>query len=872
MHVARQEARERTAWVVAGARAGAGHALVVLGEPGSGKSTLLEQALADDLVVLRTTGVPVEQAMPHAVLHSLLRPLVPLLPELAEVQRHALEVVLGLAAGAAPSPFLVGAATLSLLAAQADKAPVLVVVDDAQWVDRASLAAVAFAGRRLEGERLGMLLAARAAQAPEVLAGLERLVLGPLTAQEAGELVPGLAPSVAEALVRASGGNALALVERARALDAAQRSGGAPLPVAEPVFARQVAELSHAGLEAAALAALAQEAPSSVLAACHADLTAAEDAGLLVVAPDGVRWRHPLARAAVLDAVPPRRLRELSASLAAAAVAVGAPEAVVVELRLAAADGPDERLAADLERVALAAADGGDHDRAARLWARAADVGTDGVRRGPRLFACAQALLAAGHVKRARTAYARAQEAGLDELMQARTHLALGRIEHTAGSPVRALRELEAAARIAPTRALRVQACAEGVAAAMYGAAPEVAAALARQVEGAADSPDPAERLLVLHTRGAAAALQGDLEAARPLLAALVDEAPKALARHPELVLWVIAAELWRGGSSDLGMDIAAPALDQLRLRGDLTWLPRVVRLWGVRHERAERWLVAHATYEEAVELSRAAEQTTQLVEALGALASLEALRGEREACLAHCDEVDHLLARLDVPFLASSGWWARGLLHLGLEEPAVAAAALAPALGLREGVRLREEAVADLVEALVLDGRADEAVQAAARAPSRRASGVLAAEDGEAVRLLVQAAAEGDPLTAARCRLLAGERLRRAGQRVEARDHLRAAAAVFTRAGARPWLRRAQEALRASGETLTAREEQQEALTGAELRVAALVAEGRPTREVAALLFLSPKTVEFHLSRIYRKLGVRGRAALAARVASTTS
>lgn len=186
---------------------------------------------------------------------------------------------------------------------------------------------------------------------------------------------------------------------------------------------------------------------------------------------------------------------------------------------------------------------------------------------------------------------------------------------------------------------------------------------------------------------------------------------------------------------------------------------------------------------------------------------------------------------------------------------------------------RLRDEVAADLVEALLLDGRAEEAAEVGAGTSSLRSAGLLASDDAEAVALLVEAAQDSDDLlTGARCHLLAGERLRRAGRRRESREHLRRASEVFVRAGARPWARRADEGLRASGETLQARDERPEELTGAELRVAHLVVEGRPTREVAALLFLSPKTVEFHLGRIYRKLGVRGRVDLARLLGADTT
>jgi ATP/maltotriose-dependent transcriptional regulator MalT len=558
--------------------------------------------------------------------------------------------------------------------------------------------------------------------------------------------------------------------------------------------------------------------------------------------------------------------------VAAAAAEVDAPDEVVVELRLVAADAPDEDLALALERVAVAGDAAGDHERTARLWQQAAQVGTDARRRPRRLHESAEAALRAGRLRVAQTRYGAALAAGLQGEPRARAHLALGRVEHTAGSPRRALAQFAAAAAATDLPALRVRARAEGVLAAMYAADPVAARELADAVDGEHDPDQPKDRLLAWHARGAAAALSGDVGSARPLLADAVEQAAQwpVLDLEPELVLWVISAGLFPGGPTQDVQTVVAPALEQLRLRGDLTWLPRVVRLWGVHQELAGRWLAAYASYEEAVDLSRAAEQTTQLVEALHALAQLEALRGERGPCLAHADEAEQLLAQLDVPFLASRAWLARGLLHLGLGEPAAAAAALAPATDVSDGVPWRADAVADLVEALVHDGRREEAVGAARIAPSLRTDGVLAEDDVAGAALLLGAADEDvDPLGAARCRLLAGERLRRSGLRRQARDQLRTAADVFLRAGARPWLQRAQEELRASGESLPHSDGNREALTGSELRVAGLVAEGRPTREVAALLFVSPKTVEFHLSRIYRKLGVRGRAELAHRLAT---
>jgi DNA-binding CsgD family transcriptional regulator len=878
----REEARQLAVRLVEGVVRGAGGSLLLTGEAGSGKSTLLADVVrrAGAARVVQTVGAPVERGVPHAGLHALLRPFEVTGTGLPRTQRRALDVALGRDTGPAPTPLLLGAATTSLLAASAERRPLLLVVDDAQWVDEASLQALAFAGRRLAGEPVGLLVAARSDGVPPCLHDLPACGLGPVTASEAEVLLApaGVAASVVAELLAATGGNVLALAEAVQRMTADQRSGRAPLPEALPpgrLFSAAVQALPAAALDAVALTALLSDASAPVLARAWtsqgvsaADLRPAEDAGLLVIGGQGVTWRHPLARAAVLAGLAPRQRRELAATAADAALEAGASQDLVVELRLAAAEGPDERLALALERRAVSAGGAGDHVRAARGWTRAAATGTSSVRRPVRLLEAAESTLRAGRLPHARLGYAEALDAGLEPSDEARARLALGRIQHLAGSPRLALEEFRRSAAASSSSAERVRACAEGVLAAMYAGRPDEAQALAAEAEAAHDRSCAVERVLALHSRGAASCLSGDTAAGGLLLRAAVHEARRwqVLDAHPDLVLWVVNAPLFDASPPDAGAELAGPALEQLRLRGDLLWLPRVVRLWGVRHELAGRVPAAFATYEEAVELSRAAGQTTQLVEALGQLAGLEALRGDRDQCLAHVDEVSRLLVALDVPFLTSTAWRAEGLLHLGLGATGRAVTALAGATELPTSLRWRADTVADLVEALLREGRRAEAGDVAARVPSDRASALLETDDGRAVELFLAAAAAAgsDVVQAARCHLLAGERLRRAGRRREARTHLRTAEEAFARVAATPWRQRAQEALRASGETLTSPSAHSEPLTGAELRVAALVAEGRPTREVAALLFLSPKTVEFHLSRIYRKLGVRGRTELA--------
>ncbi|HUR52478.1 MAG TPA: AAA family ATPase [Mycobacteriales bacterium] len=884
MATGRREAYERAAWLVAGARSGSGRALLVVGDAGSGKTTLLADAAtrAGDALLLRTTGVSAEGAVAHGGLHALLSLHTELLAALPDTQRQALAVALGRESGPPPTPLLMGAATLTALSAAAAERPVLVLVDDAQWVDESSLQALAFAARRLSDERVGIVLTARSEQVPPALEGIESVVLDELSEQEAAQLLHDVAlgPGVLRELLAATGGNALALVEMASSLDDEQRAGLRPLPRVPPrgsVFSDRVSALPPHGLDAAGLVGLAEGLSASALEAARRvtalgaeALRPAEESGLLAVSAEGVKWRHTLARAEVLEALGPARRRELAAVLARTARDTGAPESVTVELELEAAEGQDEQLALRLEALATSSETSGDYAGAARSWSRASRVGTDSTRFGLRLLGSAEATLRNGGLAAALLRYDAALATGLGDADRSRAHLARGRIMHTNGSPRVAVADFRAAAGAARTSETQVRACAEGVLACMFAGAPESAITLADEAEAAHDPTRPAERLLVLHARGAALALSGSPEQGRPLLEASVQvaETTSVLQAEPELVLWVVTAPLFAGGDPNLGDAVAAPALDELRRRGDLLWLPRVIRLWGVRQFLAGRLLAAFATTEEAAELSRAAGQRTQLVEALGVLAFLEAVRGEEGSCLAHVEELEAVYAGLDVPFLSAHGWRSEGLLRLGRGEARAAADVLGAALQAPKGIAWRAEAVADLVEALVLEGRKEEARAALEQAWSPQGAGLVEDDDERAIALLLQATGAAlSPFEKARCQLLLGERLRRTGQRVEARTHLRAAAEQFRRSGADPWQRRAQEGLRASGESLRRGAEADIALTGAELRVAGLVAQGRPTREVATLLFLSPKTVEFHLSRIYRKLGVRGRAELARRL-----
>ena len=334
---------------------------------------------------------------------------------------------------------------------------------------------------------------------------------------------------------------------------------------------------------------------------------------------------------------------------------------------------------------------------------------------------------------------------------------------------------------------------------------------------------------------------------------------------EPGLLLWAVNADLFLAAVPTPLHPSVLTALTRMRESGELVWSPRVVRLVGVRDLVRGSWGPAQAAAEEATELARLAGQPTQVAEGLLLQADIEAVRGLADPCLAHTAEAGAIVADLEIRWLSDGVWATRGLLHLTLDEPAAA-----------EGCYARctdgdEEVTAGLVEALLRQGRPGDAADVLTRAGDPPESGSMARclldDDQAAAWRLVEHAHTDTAFQGARRRLAAGGILRRAGARSDARQQLRLAEEVFTALGATPWLERAQSELRASGATLRRGPEGQQ-LTPGELRVAGLVAQGRSNKDVAAALFLSTKTVEFHLGRAYRKLGVANRTALAARLA----
>ncbi|GGS90694.1 hypothetical protein GCM10010176_038080 [Nonomuraea spiralis] len=904
--------------MIARAREGSGGAAVLRGEAGAGKTALLDAACerAGGMRVLRTTGVESESDLAFAALHQVLWPVTGSLGALPEPQRLAVGAALGLAAGGTGDRFLVAAGVLSLLAEAAAPDGLVCVVDDFQWVDRASADALLFAARRLGTERVAMLLAVRG-DAPVKGVPLTVDVRG-LAEPAAAELLESrhgaLPVRVRRELVTLTGANPLALGEIAARLTPAQLAGREPLPDPLPGGARLFGDRVAALSAPASLAALIATAETDLTTILHAtthllptptppvphpdaplasyslpaDRTSAprgavgpeggeeagpvaadpadgarravaelEEVGLVEVVGAGVRFRHPLVRSAVHEAAAPAEIRRVHAVLAE----LTADDRRAWHLA-GAAMGQDERVAAELVAAAGRARDRGGYGAAATALARAAEL-TPGPRdRAVRLKDAAVAAWLGGRPGQADSLLAEARErAGADAVLAMEIARLRGRFELNSGNAAEAVRILAAGDSL--------DMLADAVEAASY------VGDTAAMVELGRRATAHPEGFLRDTVAGIGLTLDGD-----PAGPALLR---RALARSGELedaagYLWATAAAS-QLGEPDLAGEMTDRAGRVARVSGMAGQLPVVLEFVATAERLAGRLARSQAISEEGLELAREAGYTNTVAAHLANLAVLAALRGEQESCERQAREALAIAVPHRVGLRAGVAAYAPALLDLCLGRYAAAndrfaaIAAAGPGAG-HPAVVWRM--TPDRVEAAV--GAGDEAGALAAleayerwaehaatpesRALLARCRGLAGAgEDafGEALRL------HTNPFEAARTALLLGERLRRGQRPGEARAHLRTAWETFERAGARPWARRAQEELRAAGESGQAPPAAVlDALTPQELRIAGLVADGLSSKQIAAQLFLSPRTVEYHLYKIYPKLGIGSRTDLA--------
>jgi DNA-binding CsgD family transcriptional regulator len=889
------------------ARAGGSGVLAIVGEAGIGKSTLLAYAgeQAAGMNVLRARGVQSEAHIPFASLFELLRPALSWIRQIPTPQAEALESALALRPASAPGRFAVGAATLSLLAAYSEQAPLAVLVDDTQWLDGSSADALLFAFRRLVADPVAVILAVRQGE-PSLLDGadLPALRLQGLDRTSAAELLKRqgdepLSPELADRLHRETGGNPLALLELG-----AERQRLADLPPDAPlvagtsvarVYLQRLRTLPQRTRDALALAAAVDggEVPVLVRAAPMlgldlSDLVPAEAAALITVHDSRVEFRHPLARSASYADAPADRRRELHRALASA---LPDAEADRRAWHLALASfGPDDAASSALEQAGQRAYQRSAYEVSARAFERAARLAPEEARRGRLLYAAADAAWLGGLADRAAALLDQAgRPVPAADLAVAIDHLR-GHIAAWSGSITTAqeilLATAERAAPIDPERAVEI--LAEVVAASSYAGDVATMRLAAKRVTSLLP-PDANRRttFLALLVQGMVLISSGEGEPGAPAIRAAVEvlERSDDLLGDPRLLAWAAVAPLYLR-EAEAGRVLASRAQAEARRSSAVGVLSSALTFMAMDQAATDRWAEAQAGFHEAIGLARETGQLTDLGMALARLAWLEARQGRSEQSRLHADEALGLSRHMGL--VMSEVWALTALGELELTLGRIEAA-LARYEELRAVLRSRGIGDPDLLPAPELAelylrlGRGPEAAKVAeeftrdaeakaqpwALARAARCRGLIAAEgesDPHFETALVLHAQTPDAFETGRTHLAYGARLRRERQRVQAREQLRAAIEVFDRLGAEPWSEMARAELAATGETARRRDVTTlNDLTPQELQIALSLAEGRTTRETAAALFLSPKTIEYHLRSVYRKFDIGSRSELKA-------
>ena len=893
----RQGECEALAELVGAVRAGQGRGLVLRGEPGVGKTALLEYMVgrAAGCHVVRTAGVQSEMELAFAGLHQVCLSFLDRLERLLAPQRDALATAFGLSAGEAPGRFLVGLAALSLLSAVAEERPLVCVVDDAQWLDRASAQVLAFVARRLQAESVAVVFAVR--EPSEEFAGLPEMVVEGLGEEDSRALLASvvrgpLDERVRDRIVAETHGNPLALLELPRGVPTAKLADGFGLLDAselsrriEESFRRRAEPLEAETRMLLLLAAAEPVGDPTLLWRAAAQLgigadaaEPAETADLFTVGTR-VTFFHPLVRSAVYRAASPEERRSAHRALAEASDAETDPDRRAWH-RAHSMVGPDDAVAEELELSAKRAEARGDVPAAAAFLAQSTALTVDQAQRAARALAAAQAKYQAGEFDAALELVAVAQAGPLAELGHARADLVRGQVTFASRSPSEALPLLLKAAR-------RLEPLDLGLARETYRdaffAAPmagrlvseggllKVAEATraARPVPKPLRAPDLLlDGMAVLITDGYAA---GTPILQRALAAFRRDDLP-----GEEALRWLplacrAAHDVW----DDESLHVLSTRLVGLaRSAGALTVLPIALLLRLSILVRAGEFAASASAAEEAEAVS---EATGSGLAPYGSLV-LAAWRG-REAETSHLIEANtkEMLRRGEGQWLTASQW-ASAVLYNSLARFEEALAAAAQAAESKNELGLSAWALSELIEAGTRIGKAERAGEALERlSEMTRVSGRdwglgIAAR----CRALVsnQKGAERHYLESmerlrrtrlraelARAHLLYGEWLRRERRRVDARVHLRTAHEMFDTMGAEGFAERAARELRATGETARKRAvETGDQLTAQETQVARLTAEGLSNAEIGARLFISPNTVNYHLRKIFRKLDVKSR------------
>jgi DNA-binding CsgD family transcriptional regulator len=909
--IGRETEAAQIATLLEEAQHGRSRALLVQGEAGIGKSSLLRYAVrqAGGMIVLQASGVESESELAFAALGDLFRPVVDHLVQLPDPQAAALAGALGLAPARGGDRFTICAGTLNLLAAVAEVAPVLGVVDDAQWLDTSSAEALLFAARRLDSEGVALLFAVREGEAGAFEASsLDDLVLAGLGHEHALELLSRRlqrqpAPEVAERLVRGTQGNPLALVEIPALLSEGQLAGSEPMdeqlppaPAVERAFLRQIEALDDSARRALLVVAASEsdrldvvEEALAMLALDLRSLAPAEEAGLISVERDELQFRHPLLRAAVYHAAPGGARREAHEVLGKTA-ARERTDRRAWHLAAAAAE-LDEEVASALEQAALEARERGGHAEAALALERAARLTADEGEQARRLFEAADDTRIAGRPDRALELLDGALATAREPRARARIQHLRGAVEMWSGAPLEAHRLLvEAAPRVAELdqgKAARM--LTDAAWACLMGADIRTGLETAMRAQAAAEKVSSTTQIHAAGVLGVALLLSGRsqeafplLERFQPLLESTDFGRVRQLVTPGQVLTWI--------EEYDLARRLFIQMIDAARGQSALGYLSYPLAGLSELDFRTGNWPAAYAGAAEAI---RIAEETGQHVThafGLVCLARVEAAHGRARDCRTHAIRA-RKVASSEMGAIVAYAVSTLGLLELGSGRSENAIRHLGPLAHQVRKRGLEEPAVIqwapDLIEAYTRTGSIEAATteldvferQARdternwALAAAARCRGLLAS-DGKFEERFHQAlelhARTPTPFEQARTELCFGERLRRSRRRTDARERLRSALETFERLGADPWAERARIELSASGETARQRAPSaSDQLTPQELQVALVVGEGATNREAGAALFLSPKTIDAHLGRIYRKLNVRSRTELARRVAA---
>jgi DNA-binding CsgD family transcriptional regulator len=882
--------------LLAEAREGNSGVLVIRGEPGIGKTALLRYTArqASGFRVAQVTGVEAEMELPFAGIHQLCAPVLDQLDALPQPQRDALNVALGLASGDVPDRFLVGLAVLGLLSAAADERPLVCLVEDAQWLDDASGVILGFIARRLLAESVAIVVTVRDSIATRHFDGLPELLLRGLAEEDARTLltraVPGrLDDRVRDRIVAETRGNPLALLDLPGSLSAELAGGFEPLAATdlprhlEDHYLQLAGELPEATQRLLLLAAAEPMGDATLVwRAAHglgiesSSLAPAEDAQLVEVGAR-VRFRHPLVRSAVYRAAAVSERRAAHRALAEVTDPDIDPDRRAWH-RAHAAVGVDEGVAAELERSADRARARGGAAAAAAFLAHATELTPDPAERGRRAVAAAQAKFDAAASDAALELLATAELAPLDELQRARLERLRAEIAfaRTRGSDAPGLL-LEAARRLEPLdAAMARETHLEAMAAAMFAgrlSKPGVRE-VAEAARAAPAAPQP-PRALDLLLDGLVTRFTEGYAAGLPPVRSALDAFRDVEGLTPGDARWVwlacrLAQDLW---DDELWDVLATGGLRAARDTGALSVLPIAATYRASLHIHAGDFGAASSLIEEADAITSATDRAPLKYASL----MLAAWRGN-EADALELFEAGRLeaTARGEGRGLGVLEG-ATALLYNGRGRYAEALAAAQRGCE-HDDVGVVERALVELIEAGVRSGATDATSEALERLSGRtQASGTewaLGIEAGS--RALLTDGGDAEPLYReaverlertrgvvhlARARLLYGEWLRRENRRVDAREQLRAAHEVFSGIGAEGFAERASHELMATGETVRKRsDDARGVLTPQEAHIARLAREGLSNPEIGAQLFISPRTVQYHLRKVFQKLDISSR------------